>query len=276
MPATVLASALFIVPLALNTVMAFTRWTSYSSKTPFNGLENFDYLVSQGFLANGVFVTLSYSVIAMAGQNLMAIILALALRETNRINSFFRSLFFVPVLISPLAAGYIWRGVLAADGPLNQTISMAVPGFDFEWLGHTATAIPLVALTDAWKWAGLTTLVYIAGLNSIPKDVIEAAIVDGAGPWQRFRKVTLPLLGPAITFNIAVTLVSALSAYDVIVSMTVGGPGNGTQSLFYTMRSQFGQGFFGTGSALGLIVTALVILIAIPLISFLRRREVEL
>lgn len=275
-PALVVVAALFLVPLALNFYFAFANWTSYSSTIKPNGFDNFVYLISQGYLQKGTLVTILFAVIAMIGQNLFAITFALMLRDTNRINGFFRSLFFVPVLISPLAAGYIWKALWASQGPINEFIGVFIPGFDYEWLGVGATALPLVALTDAWKWAGLTTLVYIAGLNAIPKEMIEAATVDGASPIQRFRHVVIPLLGPAITFNIAITLVSALSAYDVIVSMTAGGPGNDTQSLFYTMRSQFGQGFFGTGSALSLVITVLVILITIPLVSYLRRREVEL
>lgn len=275
-PAVVLVACMFVLPLVLNSLLAFTNWTSYSSAIRPNGLDNFEFLVKQGYLSKGITVTLVYAVIAMVAQNVIAISLALALKDTNRINGFFRALFFVPVLISPLAAGYIWRAILAVNGPLNAIIATVVPGFSFEWLGNSLTALPLVALTDAWKWSGLTTLVYIAGLNAIPTELMEAARIDGANRWQAFWRVTVPLLGPAITFNIAVTLVSALSAYDIIVSMTGGGPGNDTNSLFYVMRFQFGQGFFGTGSALGLIVTVLVIAIAVPLVTWLRRREVEL
>jgi len=276
LPAVLLVVALFAIPLVLNTVLSFTNWSSYTSKITFAGFGNFNFLVRQGYLQKGLVVTLSYAVIAMAGQNLVAIILALALRETNRINSFFRALFFIPVLISPVAAGYIWRAIFAPEGPLNSLIAIALPGFDYAWLGHGVTALPLVALVDAWKWSGLTTLVYIAGLNSVPREVNEAAVIDGANPVQRFFFVTLPLLAPAITFNIAITLVTALSAYDIIASMTAGGPGNDTTSLFFVMRSQFGQGFFGMGSALALVVTIIVIVITIPLVTFLRRREVRL
>lgn len=101
-------------------------------------------------------------------------------------------------------------------------------------------------------------------------------MIDGTGPIQRFFMVTLPLLGPAITFNIAITLITALSAYDVIASMTSGGPGNDTTSLFFIMRLQFAQGFFGMGSALALVVTVIVVVITIPLVAYLRRREVRL
>lgn len=275
-PAVLLVVGLFALPLISNAVLSFTNWTSYSSKITFAGLGNFQFLVDQGYLQKGIQVTLTYAVVAMAGQNLVAIILALALRETNGINSFFRALFFIPVLISPVAGGYIWRAILAPEGTLNAFIGLAIPGFDYAWLGSGWTALPLVALVDAWKWSGLTTLVYIAGLNSIPKEVNEAAVVDGANPFQRFFQVTLPLLGPAITFNIAITLITALSAYDVIASMTVGGPGNDTTSLFFVMRAQFGQGFFGMGSALALVVTVLVVTIAIPLVGYLRHREVRL
>jgi raffinose/stachyose/melibiose transport system permease protein len=276
LPAVLLVAAMFVVPLLLNFYFSFTNWTSYSSVAKPNGFANFAFLISQGYLQKGITVTLLYAVIAMAGQNVAALLLALALKDTNRLNGFFRALFFVPVLISSIAGGYIWRAIFAAHGPLNGLIGLVIPGFSFEWLGNDWTALPLVALTDAWKWSGLTTLVYIAGLNAVPKELLEAARIDGATRWQSFWRVTFPLLGPAVTFNIAVTLVSALSAYDLIVSMTGGGPGNDTNSLYYVMRLQFGQGFFGTGSALGTIVTLLVVVIAVPLVTWLRRREVQL
>ncbi|MFZ2105006.1 MAG: sugar ABC transporter permease [Roseiarcus sp.] len=127
---------------------------------------------------------------------------------------------------------------------------------------------------DAWKWIGLTTLVYIAGINSVPRELHEAARMDGASAWQTFWRVTFPLLAPAFTFNVAVTLIGAFSAYDVIQATTGGGPGSSTRSINVLLRIQWGMGNFGTGSALGLIVTVMVVVVAIPLVAYLRRREV--
>lgn len=274
LPATVLVALFFVVPLFINIPLAFSTWTSYSSIINLDGLSNFEALIQQGYLFSAIQITLLYSVIAMIFQNVISLSLANALKDSTPINGFFRSIFFLPVLISPLAAGYIWRGILDPEGPLNGLIRVFVPGFDWAWLGESATALASVAFVDAWKWIGLTTLVYIAGLNAVPRELTEAAIIDGATRTQAFWRVVFPLLAPAFTFNIVVTLIGAFNAYDVIAATTGGGPGNSTQSINILLKAQWGLGNFGNGAALGLTITAMVVVIAIPLVWWLRRREV--
>jgi raffinose/stachyose/melibiose transport system permease protein len=274
-PALLFVGVFFVVPLALNLPLAFSSWTTYRSDIVWNGLSNFSLLHGQGYLINAIWVTLAYSVVAMAVQNVVSLSLAYALREPTWLNIAFRSLFFLPVLISPLAAGYVWRGILDPAGPLNAFVSFFWSGFDFAWLGSVSTALPVVAFVDAWKWIGLTTLVYIAGINAVPRDVIEAAHIDGANGWQTFWRVIFPMLAPAFTFNIVVTLIGAFSAFDVIQATTGGGPGAATRSINVLLRMQWGLGNFGAGSALGLIITIMVIAAAVPLVAWLRRREVR-
>jgi raffinose/stachyose/melibiose transport system permease protein len=274
LPALLFVGVFFAAPLILNVPLSFSNWTTYRTAIVWNGLTNFINLYSQGYLINAIWITVAYSVIAMLVQNVVSLSLAYALRESTLLNGFFRSLFFLPVLISPLAVGYIWRGILDPAGPLNSFIAFFWPGFNFSWLGHTSTALPAVAFVDAWKWIGLTTLVYIAGINAVPRELHEAARMDGASGWETFWRVTFPLLAPAFTFNVAVTLIGAFSAYDVIQATTGGGPGSSTRSINVLLRIQWGMGNFGAGSALGLIVTIMVVVVAIPLVAYLRRREI--
>lgn len=276
LPAVGFVAVFFFVPQILNLRFAFSNWTAYSSAITWNGLDNFVALAEQNLLANPIRITLAYAVIAMLIQNVVSLALAYALKDSNRVNGFFRSLFFVPVLLSALSAGYIWRGLLAPEGPVNDFIGIFFPGFDFAWLGSPTTALLSVAFIDAWKWIGLTTLVFIAGMNAIPKEVIESSIIDGATAWQRFRKVIFPMLAPAFTFNTVVNLIGAFSAYDVIMATTGGGPGTSTQAINIALRQQWGQGNFGTGSALGLVITLMVVVAAIPLVWALRKREAKL
>ncbi|WP_210480950.1 carbohydrate ABC transporter permease [Naasia sp. SYSU D00948] len=275
LPAIVFVGVFFVLPQLYNLRFAFSNWTTYSSNITWNGWSNFETLIGQGLLFTPIGVTIGYAVIAMVTQNVVSLALAYAMRDSTRLNGFFRSLYFLPVLLSPLAAGYIWRGLLASDGPLNDFIGIFVPGFDWSWLGETSTALAAVAFVDAWKWIGLTTLVYIAGINAVPRDALEAAVIDGATAWQSFWRITFPMLAPAFTFNVVVTLVGAFSAYDVIAATTGGGPGDSTRALNIVLRMQWGLGNFGAGSALGLTVTALVIVVAIPLVWWLRRREAK-
>lgn len=276
-PSLVLIATFFIVPFVSNTVFAFVDWTSFSSRLSWAGLANFTYIWDLGILAQAIKVTAIYAVVVMIVENVVSLTLAVMLQRTSAANTVFRTFFFVPVLISPLAAGYIWSAILRPNGPLNTLISAVIPGtFHYAWLGHSTSALICVASVEAWKWSGLTTLVYIAGLNSVPRTVIEAATVDGAGQWTRFWRIKAPLLGPAFTFNVVVTFVGALSAFDIVMSTTSGGPGDATTVLNVAVYQQYGLGFFSYSSALSLVVTGLVVATAIPLVTWLRRREVTL
>jgi raffinose/stachyose/melibiose transport system permease protein len=275
LPAIVLVTVFFAIPFLLNAGFAFSDWSGYSSDISWNGLENFRTLIDQEIFWPAVRTTLLYAACVLVFQMAVSLPLALALTDTTRVNAFFRSLFFIPVLISPLAAGYIWKGLLAPNGPINGMISLFVPGtVDHNWFGDPTTALPAVALIEAWKWSGLITLVYIAGLKAIPQELIEAAMIDGANAWTRFWRLRLRLLAPALTFNVAVTLAVALMAYDVVAATTSGGPGDHTTVLNIAMGIQWGQSFYGAASALSLTVAILVVLTAVPLVIWLRRKEV--
>ena len=275
LPAVAMVLFFFALPFIANAFLSFMRWTGFSSSIHFNGLANFLNLAKLGILGHATWVTIAYAVITMCGQNVVALILAKALQESNRTNTIFRSIYFIPVLISPLAAGYIWSAILQPKGPLNSFISLVVPGFDFAWLGHSASALIAVGLIDAWKWSGLVTLVYIAGLNTINRSVIEASILDGTTAWQRFSRIEMPLLAPSFTFNIILTLVGSFNALDIVFATTKGGPGNATRVLNAAVYSQYGQGLYGTSSALSFMIALLVIVVAVPLLYVLRRREMN-
>jgi raffinose/stachyose/melibiose transport system permease protein len=277
LPSIVLVFVFFAGPFVANSIFAFLSWTGYSSTISWTGLNNFRLVSELGILKHAIVVTVIYAITSMVVQNVVSLPLATALQETNRVNSVFRSLFFIPVLISPLAAGYIWAAVLSPQGPFNAFLSAVLPGsFHYSWFGNNVSSLITVAAVDAWKWTGLVTLVYIAGLSRIPRSLIEAATLDGANAWRRFWSVKFPLLAPAFTFNVVVTLVGALSAFDVIMSTTGGGPGDATTVLNIAVYQQYGHGYFGTASALSLVVSVLAIGTAVPLMAWLRRREVQL
>jgi raffinose/stachyose/melibiose transport system permease protein len=210
-------------------------------------------------------------------QNVMALALALALETSDRINGVFRTIFFIPVLISPVAAGFVFRGLLAPDGTLNELLGAVVgQPVEIEWFGSTEFTIFVVAFISAWKWLGITMLIYLSGLVSIPREIDEAARIDGANDWNVVRRVKLPLLAPAITANVVLTLIGAIGAFDVILATTKGGPARATSVINMVLYQYFGQGLFGIATSVNLVVFVMVILAAIPLIVYLRRREVTL
>jgi ABC-type sugar transport system permease subunit len=241
------------------------------------GLGNFRDLSDEGIVWTDLWVTVRYALYVMVLENVVTLVLALALERTTRINGVFRSLFFVPVLISSLAAGYLWRGIFATNGVLNRFLGFFWPGdVHFQWLGSTSVSLLVVALIHAWRFGGVHMLVYIAALNAIPNELIEAAKVEGASTWRIIRKIKLPLIGAAFTFNITLTLIGALSIFELVLATTNGGPARATEVLNIYIFQQFGAGFFAYASAVGLLLFAVICAIAFPLIVFLRRREVQL
>jgi ABC-type sugar transport system permease subunit len=176
-----------------------------------------------------------------------------------------------------LAAGYIFKGLFDKNGVVNKFLELFIGGqVDIAWLGDLRFALIVIALGHSWKWLGIPLLVYIAGLNTIPEELVQAARIDGAGFWRIVRNVKIPLLGPSFTFNVTVTLVGALSVFDIILSTTKGGPGRATEVLTLFILSQYANGNFGYAVSINLVLFFVIVVVAIPLITYLRKREIEL
>jgi raffinose/stachyose/melibiose transport system permease protein len=281
-PAVLLVVLIYAVPQILNFGAAFTDWTSHRSNLNWVGLDNFRAVADDPAIVTVIWQTLRFAIFVVIVENICALVLALALEQGTRINLLFRALFFIPVLLSPLAAGYIWKGLLAQDGavnglltPVNQLLGGGV--IQTQWLGSLTWTLYLVAMVHAWKWGGIHMMVYIAGLKAIPNELIEAARVEGASNLQIIRAVKMPLLAPAITFNVTLTFVGALASFEMILAMTNGGPAQSTEVLLFQVWRQFGQnGDFGLATAISLIAFGIIVVSAVPLILTLRRREVAL
>jgi multiple sugar transport system permease protein/raffinose/stachyose/melibiose transport system permease protein len=273
-PAFAVLAVFFVLPTVFNFVYAFTDWSSFKSGIAFAGLQNFQTLLADGSLLSSLRITLVYAVLVAIFQNLFGLALALLLERDTRINRFARAAFFVPVLMSALAVGYVFQALLRPDGALNDII-----GFQFArqveiaWLGSTTWTVVVVAIVHAWKWMGLSMLIYLAGLKTMPQDVLEAARIDGSSWWQTFRLIRFPLLAPAITFNVATALLGSMNGFDIVAATTEGGPARTTEVLNIFIFRTFGQGLFGQATTMSLVLFLLVVVLAFPVIRFLRRRE---
>ena len=216
-PAIVMFGIFFLLPNLLNFGFPFTDWSAFHSSISFIGLANFREILSDGSLFKALRATLLYSVLVAVFYNVAALSLALLLERDTWYNRAFRSLFFLPVLLSALAVGYIFRALLDPDGALNAVLSHVLGhAVTTAWLGSTTWTIVVVAAIHAWKWTGLGMLVYLAGLKSIPPDLLDAAAIDGASRSRTFWKVRFPLLAPAVTFNVATGFISTLNSFDIV------------------------------------------------------------
>ncbi|MBK3573742.1 sugar ABC transporter permease [Streptomyces sp. MBT65] len=274
LPALAVFGVFFLLPNLLNFVYPFTDWSAFHSQIGFVGLSNFSTILHDGSMARDIRITLEYAVLVAVFQNGFGLALALLLERDTRFNRFFRAVFFLPVLISALAVGYIFRALLAQDGALNSVLSsLAGHHVDTPWLGSTTWTLVVVTLIHGWKWMGLAMLIYLAGLKSMPGDVLEAARIDGAGWWRTFWSVRFPLLAPAVTFNVTTALIGSMNTFDIVQATTGGGPGSETEVFNIYMFRIFGQGLYAQASAMSLVLFLIVVVLAVPVIVGLRRRE---
>jgi raffinose/stachyose/melibiose transport system permease protein len=274
LPALAVLVIFFFVPTLFNFVYAFTDWSSFKSGIGFVGFDNFVSLFTSGTLVNALRVTLIYAVLVAVFQNVFGLALALLLEKDTRLNRAARVAFFVPVIMSALAVGYIFQALLKPEGALNEILGL-VTGTDVSiaWLGDTTWTIVVVALVHSWKWMGLSMLIYLAGLKTISPDVLEAGRLDGASWWQTLRHIRMPLLAPAITFNVATALLGSMNGFDIVQATTEGGPGGTTELLNIFIFRTFGQGLFAQATTMSLVLFLMVTILAFPVIRFLRKRE---
>jgi raffinose/stachyose/melibiose transport system permease protein len=273
-PAIAVLVVFFFVPTLFNFVYAFTDWSSFKTSIDFAGLDNITSLLQNGSLLADLRITLVYAVLVAVFQNLFGLVLALVLENDTRINRAARVAFFVPVVMSALAVGYIFQAFLKPDGALNAILGFVTgQHVAIAWLGSTTWTVLVVALVHAWKWMGLSMLIYLAGLKTISTDVLEAVRIDGAGWWKTFSTIRFPLLAPAVTFNVATALLGSMNGFDIVQATTGGGPGGSTELLNIFVFRTFGQGLFAQATTMSLMLFLMVAVLAFPVITLLRKRE---
>ncbi|WP_060886315.1 carbohydrate ABC transporter permease [Streptomyces caniscabiei] len=272
-PAAVIYGALFLVPTFASFYFSLTRWTIF--KSTFIGLDNFTAFFQEPALAKGFVNTFVYAVVTSGLKVILGLLLGILLTSQIRARGYLRSVVFFPVLVSTVGVGITFTAFMdPSTGAINKalaTVGIDGPG----WLTDPSLALFSVALVDVWKGVGLATVIYIAGIVSIPNDYYEAAKIDGAGPWQLFRNVILPLSWPATSTVIILSLIGGLRSFDLIWAMTRGGPGFSSDVVASVIYKQYQAGFYGLSTAGNVILFLVVTAIIVPLSRFLARKEVE-
>jgi raffinose/stachyose/melibiose transport system permease protein len=256
---------------------AFTDWNGLSA-AHWVGIDNFKEILRTPATAGALWNTLKLAGSFLVIVNLLGLGLALGLHRTLKTRHFLRSLFFLPFVLAPLATSYLWSYIFDFQGPLNQLFgAIGLDSWKQPWLGDPGLALWTILVVMVWQYTGLTMIIYLAGLTGIPDELDEAAAVDGAPMWMRLRRITLPLLAPAITVNATLTLVIGLRAFDQVIALTNGGPVDASETLATQVYKQtFVLGRFGYGAAFALLLTALVLAASIAQLLILRAREARL
>jgi raffinose/stachyose/melibiose transport system permease protein len=272
-PAGIVYGVIFIVPTVIAFYFSLTRWDLFTSH--FIGLDNYRQFFSEQSLRSSLRNTLVYAVVTSGLKVVLGMLFAVLLTGPIRSRGFLRSVIFFPVLVSTVAVGITFSVLLQPDFGLVSTLLAKVGITSPDWLGDPHTALLSVALTDVWKGVGLATLIYIAGILAIPNDFYEAVDVDGGGAWTKFWNVTVPLARPATFTVILLSLIGGLRSFDLIWTMTGGGPGFSSDVIASVIYKQYQAGFYGLATAGNVVLFILVSLIVFPLFRYFNSKEVE-
>ena len=273
-PAAVIYGVLFLVPTFASFYFSLTRWTIFDSH--FIGFENFVNFFREPALVSGLTHTLVYAVVTSGLKVVLGLLLAVLLTSQIVGRGYLRSVVFFPVLVSTIGVGLTFTVLMNPErGLINESLGVLGiqgPG----WLTDPDYALLSVALVDVWKGVGLATLIFIAGIVSIPQEYFEAARVDGASATASFFRIVLPLARPATVTVVILSLIGGLRSFDLIWAMTRGGPGFTSDVIASVIYKQYQAGFYGLSTAGNVILFLVVTAIILPLYWFLSRKEVEL
>ena len=276
---------LFVAPAVL--VLAFTclypvikgfelSFYDWSLGTPIEsrkyiGWENFVWAWQDPALFNSIKVTLIFAAFAVTAELFLGLLIAFLLEKGIKGIAVLRTVFIIPIMIAPVVVGLLWRYLFDANfGLINHIVSL----FGFEpivWLGTPGLALPAIIITDIWQWTPFMFILFLAGLQSLPKDPVEAAHVDGATTWQVIRQVKLPLLAPVIWVAVILRIIDAFRSLEVMFIMTFGGPGRETEVLsLYIYKTAFMSQRLGLAAVNAIFLLAFILLLSIAFLIIAR------
>ena len=272
LPAAIIYGVLFILPTFSSFYFSLTRWTLFDIE--FIGLDNFVQFFEEPMLFQGLVNTFIYGVVTSAAKVILGLLIAVLLTSSIFGRGYLRVVIFFPVLVSVIGVGFTFRALMEPNGFINQVLALV--GIDGpNWLTDPSLALTSVMIVDVWRGVGLATLIFMAGIVSIPREYYEAAIVDGASGLKTFWNITVPLVRPATATVIILSLIGGLRSFDLIWAMTRGGPGFSSDVIASVIYKQYQAGFYGLSSAGNVILFVVVTAIVLPLSWWLNRRVVE-
>ncbi|MFB4314196.1 carbohydrate ABC transporter permease [Actinomadura sp. 21ATH] len=277
-PALAVYVLVVLYPSVSGMVFAFTDWNGLGDRS-FTGFANFGRLWGDEAARGSLVNTLLLTVAIVFVQNGIGLLLALGVHTRIKSRAVLRVVFFAPAVVSPVMVAFLWKYVYnpAPDAGLNGILgAVGLGGLRQDWLGNPSLAIWSVAGMVVWQFAGYSMVIFLAGLEGVPQDLHEAAMIDGAGRFQRFRHVTWPLLAPAVTINLMLSTIGGLKLFDQVYAATNGGPGHASETLSTVLYKQaFVFGNYGYSTAIALVLALFVAAVSLVQIYYLRGREVS-
>ena len=276
-PAILLVTVMMYIPFVMSGYYSLTRWNGIAKNAEFIGLENFKTIfASGGEFTSSLLFTLRYTLVFIIFSNVAALFLAVCLTKKFKLANLMRGIFFIPYIMSMTIVGFIWKFIFTQGFARLASIT-GWNIWNLSWLGDPKLAFYAVAFVGVWQSLGFYIVLYIAGLQAVPQDVLEAAVVDGASSRQTFFRVTLPLLGPSITTCVFMSLTNGLKVFDIILALTKGGPGSSTYSVTLQIyKEAFQNNNYGLGSAESIIYFLVVLILTQIVLKVFSSREVNL
>lgn len=276
-PALALFAVFVVLPFIKGIYLSLTNWNGYSPSYKFVGLKNYARMLTDENVRTAFVNTIIYGFGSTLVQNVLGIAFAVLLNKKFRGRSLIRTVIYLPVMIAPLIMGYIMYFFFTYNnGAVNDVLKLfgAQP---VDWLAKGSRAVIILMLVNSLQFAGISMVIYLAGLQNIPTLYYDAAAIDGVNDRQRFFYVTLPLLMPAVTSSVTINLIGGLKLFDVISALTGGGPGYDTNSLSTLIhRLYFGSERAGYAAAVGLVFFVFIMVVSNIVVKALQKRQVEL
>ncbi|WP_159881495.1 carbohydrate ABC transporter permease [Paenibacillus puerhi] len=278
LPALLMYVVFWIFPILKLFQYSVSDYNGFVQNFNYIGFDNYTQLLKEDIVGSSIANTLIYTLVYVVFCNLIALGLAFLLNMKIRATGLYRTAAYIPTLFSAIVVGFIWSYVYMPDSGLLAT-AMSWFGFngeDLNLLGSYNTALYAISTVEVWKHIGTSTIIFLAGLQTVPVDMIEAGKIDGASTWQVTRFIKIPMLATAITINVTLSVINGLKAFDYPFIMTNGGPGRATSTLLVDIfRIAFKEQQFGKGSALAVIAFAMIIVITTFFVLKLNKREVS-
>ncbi|HLU53408.1 MAG TPA: sugar ABC transporter permease [Acidimicrobiia bacterium] len=287
LPALLVYGLFVIYPIVQSLRFSVYNWNGLGPLVNWVGLGNFVEAFNSAEFRAAVLHCFIIAVLSLALQLPFALSLAVILNQKLAGRGLFRTMFFAPYVLSEVVTGVVWRQLLRPDGMVDRVIESvgpllpgvteeAVQEFTRPWLGDPEVALYALFFVLTWKYFGLHMILLLAGLQGIPSELKEAAAIDGAGPWQAFRHVTLPLLGPTIRISVFLMIIGSFHVFDLVWVTTKGGPVGATQTMAtYLIDFGFGRSRFGYAGAVSILIFAISMVLALLYQRFVLRRDVE-
>ncbi|MBU8586000.1 sugar ABC transporter permease [Priestia megaterium] len=275
-PALLAFCVIVLIPFFTGIYYSFTDWNGVNGTINWVGLDNFKYLFTEDKqFQQSFWITTKYTVVAIILTNVVGFVLAILVTQMLKTRNILRTVFFMPNLIGGLLLGFVWQFIFVKGfASIGQITGISL--FELPWLGDAKTAFWGIVIVSVWQGAGYIMLIYTAALQNVPQELIEAAKIDGASRWQILRHITIPMVAPAVTVCLFLTISWSFKVFDVNLSLTNGGPFKSTEMLALNIYTEaFVNNRYGLGEAKALIFFIVVAAITIIQVTYTKRKEVE-